>query len=247
VRIPFGFMKSPGGGGGAFDPATLALTGWWRASYAGSPWTPTASAGTSGANGNLTEATNPPATAVNAINSLDTADFDGTNDKLTGPNASALFDAASWSAWVLFNADTAPADQGAAFRYTNPTFFAEGGSAYLSMGFSSGGIHVAQYQVGVGTHKERVLACGTAAWHLAQARYDGVDLELRLDSGAWSSIASANLELSGSTAVVLGNPGFASAPYDGDIAELAMSDVTLSDGDFDNVVSYVNSRYALAL
>jgi hypothetical protein len=244
VRLPFAFLKEAGGG--AFDPATLALTGWWRASYAGSPWTPTASAGTSGSNGNLTEATNPPAVGT-AVNSLDPADFDGANDKLTGPNASALFDAADWSAWVLFKAASAPADQGAPYRYTNPAFFAEGGSAYIGMGFSSGGIHVVQYQTGLGTHKELILACGTGAWHLAQAKYDGTDLKLRLDSGAWSTIASANLELSGSTTVVLGNPAFASAPYDGDIAELAMADVTLSDGDFDNVVSYVNSRYALSL
>jgi hypothetical protein len=36
---------------GAADPSSLSLTGWWRASYAGSPWTPSASAGSSGSNG----------------------------------------------------------------------------------------------------------------------------------------------------------------------------------------------------
>ena len=46
-----------------FDPTSLSLTGFWRASYSGAPWVPTASAGTSGANGNLVAG--PP--AANAV------------------------------------------------------------------------------------------------------------------------------------------------------------------------------------
>src|SRR5262245_903161 len=42
----------------SYDPAILALDGWWRAPYA-DPWTPTASAGASGSNGNLTSSGSP--------------------------------------------------------------------------------------------------------------------------------------------------------------------------------------------
>ena len=51
----------------AFDPATLALTGWWRSGgYVSGTWTGIASAGTSGGR-NLVEATNPPAVAPSSI------------------------------------------------------------------------------------------------------------------------------------------------------------------------------------
>lgn len=39
---------------GGFNPASLALSGWWRANFT-DPWLPTVSAGSSGANGTLTD------------------------------------------------------------------------------------------------------------------------------------------------------------------------------------------------
>ena len=63
------------------DPATLALTGWWRGSYDGSgTWSGTASAGSSGTR-SLVELTNKPSSGT-AVNGFNPATFDGVNDKL---------------------------------------------------------------------------------------------------------------------------------------------------------------------
>jgi hypothetical protein len=86
-RARLGLRRShlvPASGGAVFDPATLSLTGWWRAAYAGSPWAPTASAGTSGtANRDLGVDSGAATPSVGtALNGLDTADFDGSTQSM---------------------------------------------------------------------------------------------------------------------------------------------------------------------
>lgn len=240
MGLGLGLGVKTGGGVVSFDPATLALTGWWRANYAGSPWTGTASAGGSGGV-NLSEATNPPATGT-AINGLTPADFDGTNDILApGITLTNFVGAGAGSLWCLFNADAAMATTGN--PYDAPQFFCAQ-NLRLSFGFDSGGVWAHIYD---GGHKSRQVACATGGWHLAQMKFNGTNIYCRVDNGAWSSIAAGNIDdLTGQ--VLVGVNGGVTNFFNGRIAEIGVINSALADATFDSIKNgYINLRYGLAL
>lgn len=227
---------------GVFNPATLTLTAWWRASYAGAPWLATASAGTSGANGSLVAGTAPAVGA--AQNLLTPADFDGSTHDLVNANLMSTFVTnAAGAGWVLFRADTAAATAAAGSLLDNPGLvFQDGGGVAFGIAFSDGGVDGILYD---GVPKERTIPCGTGAYHLARWRWNGVIFELGLDSGAMVTIPAGNMNNAAAGALVVGR-NYGAAFFDGRILEIGLAN-TLTDGNFTNVKSYVNSRYALAL
>lgn len=238
------FAMANKGSGGAFNVASLALTGWWRASYAGSPWVGTASNGTSGSH-DLTEATNPPAVGT-AVNGLAPADFDGTNDQLS--NASPITDFVSASAGsiaCLFYADAAFADGGSTAYYNMPGLFMNSVNGYLALTFSTSGVRLGSYDTVSALFDSVAAACGTGAWHLGQGRWDSTTLEVRVDGGAWQTMAKGvTLNTDG---ISVGTSFSAANFFDGKILELMSAQSRWSDSDFDNIKSYVNARYALSL
>ncbi len=224
----------------AFSPATLSLTGWWRASYSGSPWTPTASAGSSGSNGNLSEATNPPSTG-SAVNGLTPADFDGTNDLLEGANSLDTFiNVNAHSGWALLNIDAISTDN--ADPAENPAIATGVSAAHFVVSLRSSGLAVLHHFGSTAI----TAAFSTGAWQLVQWKYDGTNYKIRVNSGAWSSGAASDLA-SVAANLRVGQNYDGSKRLDGRMLELALTDTTLSDANFDNVKSYVNSRYALSL
>lgn len=231
-------------GAAVYDPAGLSLTGWWRASYAGSPWTPTASAGSSGSNGNLAEATNPPATGT-AVNGLTPADFDGTNDQLSNATAmSTYLSDAAGSIVSLFYADAAGADVGATAYYGYDALFSDDTNGFLALTFTTAGVTLGCYNGA--TFDGLAVACGTGAWHLAQARWNATDIEVRIDSGAWSTLART-VSMAGADGIRVGTNYGQASFLDGKILETMTAQARLSDGNFDDLVSYVNDTYGLAL
>ena len=225
-----------------FDPATLTLTGWWRGNFTGSPWTPTASAGTSGANGNFAEATNPPATGA-ALNGFTPADFDGTNDIITGANPMSSFvTGGAGSIAVLFNADTAAAPGGGV--YDDEPLFCDD-TANIAIGFNTSGVRGGFYDSGASWKMTTEVACATAGWHLAQMKWDGANIYVRVDSGAWTSVAAANFFTT--TGLPRLGKNYNTALFDGRIEEVITAATALSDANFNNLIVYVNARYGLAL
>lgn len=255
VDVRLGLSLSFGGGwagssGSTYNPAVLSLTGWWR-DMGASPWTGVASAGTSGSNG-ATEATNPPS-AGSALNGHVTADFDGTNDHINFAGTEDTYlNNTDGSGWVLFNADAASADAGAGNRANNPQFFADN-NGVMGVGFSSAGIHLFVVDGSNGT-TEKVIACSTGGWHLLQFKfhYPTLDMRLRLDNGSWQQTTAGfgtglATTLSGNTCAGGGKLGTSSPFFNGRIAEMGISDTFISDTDFDNIRTYINARYSLAI
>lgn len=243
LGLGLGLTSFAGGSAPAFNPATLSLTGWWRASFSASPWVGTASAGSSGSR-NISEATNPPAAGA-ALNGLTPADFDGTNDKLASAIAADQFvTATAGMCAVLFNADAAAADAGAALAYLNPSFIGHNVTAEIYFTFSSSGVRLGSYN-GV-DQNSLAVACGTAAWHLAVATWNGTTLSLSVDGGAFSTLART-VSLSAAGAILTGCNYNSTAFFNGRIAELMTGAFTATAGDVANLKSYVNARYALAL
>jgi hypothetical protein len=232
MRAPFSFIKS---GASVFDPATLALTGWWRADYSASPWNGIASASSSGGR-NLTEATNPP-TAGTSQNGKVPAAFNGTNSELSNATAmSTMLSASTFTLFALFRATTA---QAAGSPFAEPLLFGDTGGN-VGMTFTTSGVGAFCY--GGGTPLRS--ACGTGAYHCAMMRLVGGTMGVKVDSNAEATATETNLvTLTGTVRVSRGNSG---GFFDGRILEIlvAATDLTAS---YTNIKSYFNSRYALAL
>ena len=246
LGLGLGLTSFAGGGAPAFNPATLSLTGWWRASFAASPWVGTASAGSSGSR-NISEATNPP-TVATALNSLNPADFNGTTQILTAALAMDQFvTSAAGMLACLFNADAAAADAGAATAYLNPSFVAHNGIAEVYFTYSSSGVRLGCYN-GV-DQNSFAAACGTGAWHLAIGTWDATTLYLSIDGGAFTTL-TRTLSLSAAGALLTGrsySSGGSPAFFNGRIAELMTGAFTANATHVANIKSYVNTRYALSL
>jgi hypothetical protein len=166
--------------------------------------------------------------------------YDGVNDRLASTaTMDDFFNANAWSAWVLFYADTASADSGAGSRYQNAQFWTDDTFALLCMGFSTAGVHVVGGSAG---STELVIPCQPRGWHLAQAKYDGTNLKLRIDAGPWFSIAAANTPNMTHTLRFGGNYDLTKF-FDGKVLEMGFADSAVSDGNFDNILAYVNYFY----
>lgn len=223
----------------ALNPATLALTGWWR-DFAVVPWLGTASAGTSGSGLNdlvTAGAGLDPAVGI-ALNGHGTADFDGLNDQL---NAEGTFDtysaAQAFSIWALVNIDVLDGFGEIIFGVLGtPRFWLYSAT---DVGFSALGANA------------RRAGLSTGAWMLFTARYDGAVIQVGINeapgaAGGLSSVANpGNLPLTG--AVAVGPDPSATKFFNGRIAEIGVTDTVLSDATFAQIKSYINTRYGLAL
>lgn len=223
-----------------YQPANLALTSWFRASYGGSPWTGTSSAGISGLH-NVSEGTNFPAVGA-LVNGLAPADFDGTNDILAYAVNNTTFFGTTGTVWYLFYADAAPADPGTVYARGN--VLTDPVNAETTFGFTSLGITATIYD---GAYKSHTIACGAGAWHLAQWKWNGTKLRGRVDGGAWTEVACGNYTSGTPSPLRMGSSYVNTVRFDGRILDLATTNFALTDTDFDGVLAYARDRYNLAL
>ncbi len=236
-----GRIVRPVGGPAVFDPATLNLSGWWRANYTGAPWAARASAGTSLANGDLTTNGSDPTTGA-AQNGLTPAEFNGSANNLRNTTDITSFATTTASTIIaLFLAD-GPAASPTGNIYDDNALLVDGNGDY-GLTFTSSGITGFAYD---GGYQSKSVACSTGSYHLVMMRHDGANLGMTLDSAAEVTQACGTLAVL--TGFIGVGRGYAGGRYfDGRILELMTSQVTLTPTNYANVKSYVNSRYALAL
>lgn len=237
-----GALLVPGSQSSVFDPGTLSLTGWWRASYAGPPWLARASAGTSGANGNLVTAGSDPSVGT-PVNGLDPADFNGAGNYLTNGTNNDVFFSGTGSAVFLFNAD-GPLPVASGTDYADGNLLTDPTNAETTFGITSAGFGACIYS---GAYVRLNTACSSGSWHLGQAKWDGVNLKVRVDGGSWSSTACGSWSMVGPGPVRVGLSYGAPIYFDGKLLEVMLADSALSDSDFNSIKSYINIRYGLAL
>jgi hypothetical protein len=232
-------LKYRGGATPVFDPATMNLTIWSRAAYAGAPWGGVASAGTSGSRSLATGAGTPTAGAT--LNGLASADFDGTNQRFVNATAiSTLLTASAWFAWALIYIDVA--DSASANSFSNDCIVGDSGS-FWGMFIHATGPKVQVYQYD-GAVKNLEMAITTGAWNLVMARYDGTNIRGQINSTlAPTPTAAGNITTLTGTLAVGGRAAF----VDGRMADVGISPEAHSDARFTDIKAYVNSRYALSL
>lgn len=235
---PFSFIQS-----GAFNPATLSLTGWWRTDYGGSPWTGTASAGSSGGR-TLEEPTNPPTTG-STINGLTPANFDGTNDRLEELDLflSSYVSASAWWVGLLVNVDTVAG--AAANAYDDEAFVSDDNGGWL-LAVNSSGVRAINYDGAYKTTPHAALSTGAWAW--VEAWLSAGTLSVSVNGGTAQTVASGNLTTPGTRVPRVGQNWDGTKFYDGRIAELMIAQSVPSSGDRASIrTSYINTRYALSL
>jgi hypothetical protein len=230
-----------------FDPATLALTLYLDgANYnAGTgTWTGEASAGTSGSHNATPSGTNP--TAGAPLNGIQTVSFDGlTEYLLTGDPISTFIAAGAFSGWALVNCAGATNDN--AVYYADPCIFCDFTQGFFNVGVRATGSPVgpAAFQ-GVTTNANAEAAMVGNTWQLLQWYYDGTDLWVRTNSGAWVSQASTNVS-NLTFDLVIGVNYNSTHFYDGLIASLGLSNVAFSQATFDEIRMGLNARWGLSL
>jgi hypothetical protein len=225
-----------------FDPATLNASLWLKPTYTASPWTSTASAGASGGR-SASEATNPPTTAT-ALNGKVGALFNGTNQLLTASIIeSSAFTASAGSVSILYKANSGLSAAGS--NALNDAGLLQGTGGYFGIGVNSTGVSVRLDDGASGRNLAAAATHNGSTWNLAQVKWDGTNLKVRVNSGSWvtgTCGAMGNL----TSALKIGVTG-AVYYFPGVIEEVFTSPTTLSDANFDNIKSYVNSTYSLAL
>lgn len=247
VGIGLGFTTPwKSGGAAVFDPSTLSLTGWWRASYSGAPWLGTASAGVSGDGSHDLVTIGADPSVGTSIDGVTPADLDGTND-LLAPEGTLddYINENSYSGWVIFYADAAAADN-PTYPYLLPAFMAENSGSW-GVTFSSAGFGL--FQNTSGGYKYVATACATAGWHVGFFKCDGTNIYVAVDDGAWQSVSAPNGTVTpGARTSRFGTNYNQTAYFNGLVMEMAVTDGVLSDDDKANIYgSYAAATYPNAL
>ena len=182
-----------------------------------------------------------------ALNGLTPADFNGTDQFFSGAVVwSNLFATTGYSVVVLFNADTAGASDTNA--HSEPGLVSGDTNTYSSVNYSAMGCRAGIFDANGWQNVN--AAAPTGGYHLCEVRFTGTALQARVDSGAFQSVSVTNFTAGGAAGLGAGvrvGRGTGSRYFDGRIAEIMTANAALTDGQFNQIKTYVNSRYALAL
>ena len=224
----------------------MALTdyswdGLWRASFSGSPWNGTASAGGSSSR-ELTEGTTPPGTGT-AQNGYTPARFDGVNDFLTLEGVDT--DYLATGAFTI-HAVVKPVSLGApqTYYWDEECLLVQPGSAGIAIGLSSSGVGLEVYD-SMGA-QQTARASLHSGYNVIQAKFDGTNAKIRTNGGAWQSVAADSVYLGG-VALEIGRDYVAAAHGNFDLFEFAIAKVALSDSQLDDCRNDSELRLATAL
>lgn len=227
-------------------PANLPLTGWWPDSYPGAatPWHGAGSDGPSEGR-DLPSGGTAPAASATALNGFAVANL-GAGAFWTPPDTLGAFIGTASSGWsfaMMVNVTTLAADGGV--RYAEPALFASSGG-YLGVAVSAAGFGVWQYDTGGGTYIEALTPATSGTWVLVQAKWDGANIKIRTDGGAWSSTASTSRYVADDAlAFTIGRDYAAAAVTEADAFEPIFAARALSDAEFDALWAYAQSRYGV--
>ena len=226
-------------------PSTLSLSGWWKASFAASPWTDQI------AGGNLAESTNPPASGT-AVNGFNPASFDGVNDELaiTG-DASSLYATSAYGMVALINVTsftTGNTDQTAPYQQCQIVGCGRNASGSPGGGISgSGGSgqFIWGHHDGI-TWDGSKTSISSGAWIMLAAGFDGTNISTSVNAGTLTNTSHGNVNGLAGTPRIGAN--FLSLAFlNADILEIMTRKTKFSSGELTSLKTYFNARYGLSL
>lgn len=232
---------------GAIDPTTLNFTGlWFSENYNGtSQVTGTASAGTSSGD-TLDEGTNAPGVGA-AINGYDTIDFDGANDRLTTSGTGGdYFNASSGSAIFVVNIDAIDSDVADAAAYLNDALFEDTNGLVGLFLRQTGPTLQAYFDDSTATIYVATCAFATGQLQVAQMRWNGTHVEVRVGKNAWTAVTNGTgaLYSTFSTALIrIGAQAGGVNFTNGRFAMVGFSDERFDDATCDALVDFTAEKY----
>jgi hypothetical protein len=235
------------------NPTTLALNDYFR-DYAGSPWTGTASAGTSGAD-SATEAVNPPTIGA-GLNGHPTAIFDGVDDQLTlGHVLNQAVTQNAGSGWALLWIH-AISNNGATF--SNPALISTTPSGYYCVEFLNTSPATVQFSIfdataaTVSCFRTIPIDAGATSFPvLVTWEHDGANIRIGVNefpgaSGGSSVAPAAGINAAGLASVIrMGTNTNQAFFLNGQVEEFSMAPSVFTNVTFEEVRQYVNARYRL--
>jgi hypothetical protein len=225
-----------------WDPSEeLATSLLARAPYAGSPWR----SENYGLVGQTLSSANPP-TAGTPQNGWTPASFNGTTNFLTADGVADDYvgpTSVTIQAVVWVSSATAPST----YAFDDPCIVVAQYSGIFAVGVSTSGVRFGVY-LSTGYVETTPVAMSTGAWHRVQARYDGANVSVRVDGGAWTDVAATDpFAASGSPLLVgvdiVGTTKFLPV-Y---LLEIAISPSASSNPVCDAWDSYAVTRYGLSI
>lgn len=225
-----------------FDPSSLPLSGWWR-DYPGNNtlWTGSASAGTSGDGSHNIPAASTTPSAGAPLNGHGVAE--GASGKSSLSPAGNLGNYASsyaWSGWALV---CRPAANSTVEMFgCGNTGTSDAIHASANYNTSNGYYETTKYYSGGNQAiNSDFVASSAQEWHLYTWRYDGTNIQSGIDG-------PPNKNKSRTSALALSaSMGVQVYPTGALLAEIGCSASVLTDQNFNDIKSYVNARYELAL
>lgn len=225
----------------------LSLSGWWRASYTGDPWTGTASAGLSSGRTLINGAGEVPTVGA-AVNLLTPSAYNGLTNYFTSSlNLSDLVTSAAGTLAFLYRADTAAA--AVSNPYEDACFLSMEARGDLSFSVNATGVRASFLDVSA-ARLDIAQPALLGYWHLAQMRWNAGTLEVGVDN-VWTTVpitgGGADATNFASTLIQVGADYVLGAHFEGQILEIMASKTRLSDANFQTIKHYLNERYALSL
>jgi hypothetical protein len=220
--------------------SNLAFTGYWT-NFSGTPWLSTASAGSSGSNGNLVAGVAPSSGTI--VSGFTPAKFDGSTQYLVTANAPSTFVTLSaGTLWVYARIDSVIASAGAS---SDQGIIADNSGNEFMTVFFDGTTPVMQATVYDGAFKTTPTSPFTVGqYHLFQMWWDGTNLYSRVNSNQVQSIACTGISsFTGGTAYNIGTNVSAAHFINGSILEIGMKNTATTIQEMDQLRISLNKQY----
>lgn len=188
------------------------------------------------------------------VNGLSVLRFDGSTDFLTGNTTSApgtaesslaCSDLVSASAGTYIVALSVASARAAQFSpHQNDVIFGDQIGDNLGLSVSLSGATITFYAYNHDGSRQSVTVTGAqSTWHIVSMRHGGGNLEVRINGGSWSTVASGNTTQL--TQPPFTGKGLTFSEPQWDLAQAAWWNTALSDGDIGAVEDYFAAQLGL--
>lgn len=223
--------------------ADYAFTGLWVASYPGTNWPATASAGVSSTTGALVAGVSP--SVGTAANTRTPATMNGTTQYLTNATQlSTLFSTTAGTIFCVYRPAAAKTAQASGSEYLDPYCFGDFTNGGLGLSYSSGGFKGFLYD---GAYKVIARASAVATPAAVTFTWNGSNLNLDVSGTAASPVAAGAFAAPTANSVAMGSSYNGVSLLQGDMFVVGCSNTVLSAGTIADLKSIANTRFNFSM
>lgn len=236
-----------GGSPPTINPGDYSPTGWYRASFTGDPWTPTAGSGSSGSNGNLADINHggAPSAVGNSFNGYTVCTL-VPNAAMSTVNGPTTFIAVTAMTVIVLARVNSTVSAGT--NYYDDAALVSESNGNMGLAFSASGVRAGIFDSGV--KQTTAVSQATGSWFMAAMRFaSGGHVKCRVNSTDATNVSTPSNSSGFGASFLVARNWDASKYLDCDIAEVLTWQTSLADADVAAIYSgYFKLRYpAMAL